>query len=370
MDSKKNIISIHNSIIQHFKQEQELLPILDRRIKELKYMYNNICSDSDIRDKLSTEIVEITKRYNTIQSNQNLNFYLLQSTILLDEYKKELEKPLQMNFMGNQNTVDNVKKNEITRKFMELVKKISPDNFDIPLSVSGNSNNVCLTCNKKDTFDNIIDTTNTVTCNYCGTEKDMLQSTFSYKDTDRINITTKYQYDRRVHFRECINQFQGKQNSTIKQEVYDKLIEQLDRHGLVRDGDLPQKIKYEQVTKYHIYIFLKEIGCSNHYEDLNLIYYTITGNELDDISHLEDVLMDDFDKLSQLYDEEYIKTKKISRKNFINTQYVLYQLLKRHKYPCARNDFTFLKTIERKGFHDDICSDLFKKLNWNFTQCF
>jgi hypothetical protein len=368
MNSKKNIIDIHNSIIQIFKQEKELLPVLERRFKELRYMYNNDIFSDDIREKISNEINEISERCDKIKSKQNLHFYLLQSTRLLEEYKKELEKPIEMNFMGIPTSVHNVRKDELTRKFMNLVQKTFPNKFN-HISITPN-NSTCLTCDRKNTFDKIIDSTNTIACSYCGTEKDVLQSTFSYKDTDRINITSKYQYDRRVHFRECINQFQGKQNSTIRQEVYDKVIEQLHLHGLVRDGDLPQKIKYDQVTKYHIYIFLKETGYANHYEDLNLIYHTITGNELDDISYLEDVLMEDFDKLSQLYDEEYIKTKKITRKNFINTQYVLYQLLKRHKYPCVRTDFTFLKTIERKGFHDDICSDLFKKLKWNFTQCF
>ena len=77
--------------------------------------------------------------------------------------------------------------------------------------------------------------------------------------------------------------------------------------------------------------------------------------------------MADFDTLSELYDREYIQTKKINRKNFINTQYVLYELLKRHKHACNIEDFNFLKTTERKAFHDNICSDLFKKLGWNFS---
>jgi hypothetical protein len=106
----------------------------------------------------------------------------------------------------------------------------------------------------------------------------------------------------------------------IRKEVYDKLIRQLELHGLVREGDLPKSIKYEKVTKFHIGLFLKEINSAKHYEDINLIYHVITGKALNDITHLEDVLMDDFDRLSDLYNEQYIKTKKIHRKNFINTR--------------------------------------------------
>ena len=96
----------------------------------------------------------------------------------------------------------------------------------------------------------------------------------------------------------------------------------------------------------------------------------MTGKPPDDISHLEDALLNDFEVLAALYDEKFIKTKLIDRKNFINTQYVLYQLLRRHKYPCKKEDFNILKTMDRKSFHDDVCSALFRHLNWNFSALF
>ena len=60
-------------------------------------------------------------------------------------------------------------------------------------------------------------------------------------------------------------------------------------------------------------------------------------------------------------------TMNINRKNFINTQYVLYQLLLRHKHSCKKEDFIILKTIDRKYFHDEICKSLFEHLGWNFS---
>ena len=58
---------------------------------------------------------------------------------------------------------------------------------------------------------------------------------------------------------------------------------------------------------------------------------------------------------------------KVSRVNFISTQYVLYQLLLKHKHPCKKEDFVILKTMDRKSFHDNIASELFAILNWSFT---
>ena len=73
---------------------------------------------------------------------------------------------------------------------------------------------------------------------------------------------------------------------------------------------------------------------------------------------------------TNLYDIKFRKNKKFTRKNFINTQYVLYQLLRKYNFPCKSSDFNILKTVERKTFHDDICRQLFNELKWNFKAIF
>ena len=363
MDNTKNIIDIHNSILQSFEQEYKLLPVIQQRVSDLSLMLPDVMPR--LRENLEKEIAELEERIRKIETQEEKHFYILKVTPVLEKYRHELSKPIEINFMGERNPVDTTLIQSIYAEFMKLIQSLAPDYYQL----DSIPNKACKTCNQ--IIEKIVESTNTIACMNCGTEQESLKFTFSYKDTDRINISTKYTYDRRLHFKECINQFQGKQNSTIKPEVYEKLIAHLVSHGLAsEDTTIPIKERFKNVTKNHISIFLKEIDCAHHYEDLNLIYHNITGKELDDISHLESVLMSDFDKLSKLYDEEYIKTKKITRKNFINTQYVLYQLLKRHKYPCVKTDFTFLKTIERKSFHDEVCSDLFKKLGWNFTCIF
>ena len=175
-------------------------------------------------------------------------------------------------------------------------------------------------------------------------------------------------YDRKVHFRDCVNQYQGKQNSTIEDKVYTDLIEQFDKHHmLVGDIHITSKERCKNITKNHIMIFLKELCYTKHYENVILIHYKLTGIKPDDIGYLEDKLINDFDVLSKLYDVKY---KHIDRKNFINTQFVLFKLLKRHKHKCKREDFTILKTIDLKSFQDDIVSDCFNTLNWNSYSSF
>ena len=78
--------------------------------------------------------------------------------------------------------------------------------------------------------------------------------------------------------------------------------------------------------------------------------------------------MDEFEQLTSTYDMLY-QTKHIkhSRKNFINSQYVLYQLLLKHNHICNKDDFALLKTLNTRKEHDLICKELFEYLGWNFT---
>ncbi len=362
----RNIFDIHHSILKSFEEEEQCLPTLEKRLHELQEFQTD-CTNIEIQKRVHDEIEHLSQTIESIRAREKRYFYLLKTTPILDAYKREISKPVEINFMGEKNTIDTSTTHRLFREYIHAVRPIYPE-IDIHMETTDKSKS-CIQCSHLN--ERMIHATNTVACAHCGTEQDSLKFTFSYKDTDRVNLSSKYTYDRRLHFKECMNQLQGKQNSTIKPIVYEKLIEQLVLHGIVSaDTSIPKEQRFATVKKSQLLLFLKEINFSNHYEDIHLIYHQLTGKPLDDISHLEQTLMNDFDTLSRLYDEEYIKTKKINRKNFINTQYVLFQLLKRHKYPCKKSDFTFLKTLERKNFHDEVCSHLFKLLGWNFTYMF
>jgi hypothetical protein len=358
-----DIVSIHERIIDQYKSQTNEMLHIANEITHLK----NIAKYPELlpyrgEQQIMIKINRLLDLQKQISTQESLHFYILQSTPLLESYKTLLNKPIKVSFMGKLEKPDTVEKDRIVKQYLTIASKYSF--HDIGYVESDTIDETIPPC----CDDPVIEYEySNATCINCGKQTDAFESTFSYKDTERINIITKYTYARSIHFRDCINQFQGKQNSTISDDVYTKLIEQFRLHNLVND-DLPDP--FQDVTKSHIYMFLREIEYPNHYEDVNLIYRHITGKVLDDISHLEAILIKDFDILNALYDEKYIKTKIIDRKNFINTKYVLYQLLRRHKYPCKKEDFQLLKTNERKAFHDEICAELFKQLGWNFSAIF
>src|SRR5690606_36346276 len=71
---------------------------------------------------------------------------------------------------------------------------------------------ICSIC-KHNKFDVINDTTHI--CRNCGNQKDIFNVSPSYKDTSRMNTSSRYMYKRCIHFKDCINQYQGKQNVNI-----------------------------------------------------------------------------------------------------------------------------------------------------------
>jgi len=355
--SEIDILYIDNKILQNFKDEKEKLSEYKNKLEDIQ-----CCLKIDnLRSNLTETLIKSEKTLSEyiidLETNHSKNFYIIETTDLIEKYKEILNKPVKMSFMGKSNKT-NKEKTAIINSYVEISNKY----VDIKINIEKKDKNVCKNCNNKD-FD--IEDGNIYICSNCSAQQFILKNVSSYKDIDRINISSKYLYDRRIHFRDCINQYQGKQNSTVHQKVYDDLEKEFELHHLISDDkNIPKKVRFKIITKEHINIFLKDLGYSKHYENTNLIHYNLTGIKPDDISHLEDKLLEDFDILTDMYDKMY---KNIDRKNFINTQFLLYALLVKHKHPCKKEDFSILKTVDRLNFHNDITNQLFQAIGWTYS---
>lgn len=364
-----DILSIHSDILQNFESKRQNIDIYKDKLHKLENTRKNKNLSQKIRNDLDYKIKKLQFYINDIETNKSENYYMMETADILNQYNDEIKKSFKVSFIGKTN-MDNSVKNNIISKYINIAIGYNC-NINIDTTKKKSNKIKCTNCNNK----NFDINENSYICIECGNVISFVDNQSSYKDNERVNISQKYTYDRKIHFRDCINQFQGKQNSTISDKIYDSLIEQFHLHSLLVDSN-DNKIKFQNITKDHIYLFLKETDNTKHYEDTVLIYCKLTGKKAPDISILEPKLLEDFDTLANLYDEKCKKDpsffQKIGteRKNFINTQYVLFQLLKRHKYKCKRSDFNILKTMDRQSYHDDICKELFEELNWNFSALF
>jgi hypothetical protein len=359
-----NVISLDAAMRNALETSSELKALKDK----LKQMKKAQSKSAEPDNQAWTQAIQnIKDKIKETSTNSRLRMYLVESAELVDTYKKILKQPIKMSFMGPVKASSN-EKDILEQKYMKIYEKYKQYAPNLEKIVQKNKSleankPVCLTpeCDSVE-FKTVNET---LVCEKCSCVQASIASTTSYADIDRINVSSRYLYDRKVHFRDCILQFQGRQNVTIDKSVYDSLENEFDRHHLlIGDKNTPVHIRFSKITKEHISMFLKELRLSKHYENVQLIHFNLTGKPPPDISRLEGVLLSDFEQLTMLYDEVY---RYEPRKNFINTQYTLFQLLKRHKYPCDVSDFSIIKTSERRDWHHRVCKNLFSKLNWNFT---
>lgn len=359
-----DILLIHQNILKKFDQEKQKIKKYEKEKKTIqKSLESNLTHR--MKSKLHKSLDTIENKIKDISNNNSYHFYIMESTETIEKYKDILQKPVVFSFFGKRDNKKTDKK-ELIQKYLKIASKyIDTKQKTNELSPDKKNISKCSNCFQS----NFHKIDNNEICLECGNVIQLSSTNSSYKDSERINMSAKYTYDRKVHFKDCINQYQGKQNVNILPEVYTKLTTQFKLHGLLIKSN-EKKVRFKKISRRHVFLFLKELGYSKHYEDIILIHYNLTGKKPDNISHLEPKLLEDFDLLVYQYDKKYKKNKKLSRKNFINTHYVLYQLLRRHKYPCKKTDFNILKSNERKSFHDKICKELFKDLGWNFTTTF
>jgi len=414
MDNAVDIVSIHNFLLRKYGQSENN-SVFSKEYDDWKDLYSHIQNNDSTKNTLSTKVImDVEDKLNIIRQkisdeDNRFHFYLINAIPILEQYKMLMKKKVKIHFIKTTDEENksveeqNPNVNDIIQTYMDIVRNYFADemekhewstfpkntrvvkkksvNKEVDFiiqettsdkderSLISKKKNNCTYCKNENANFRLFD--NHLVCDSCGfINQDGYQNNISYKDIDRVNMSSKYSYDRRTHFRDSINQFQGKQNVFVDKRVFDDIIEQLVLHQLIPENyqELPKGDGFRDITKEHIMLFLKETGHSKHYENSVFIYNEITGKIGPDISHLENILMNDFDKLADMYDKIYKNSDK--RKNFINTQYVLYQLLKRHRFPCKKEDFNILKTIDRKYYHDVITKDLFERLGWNFSATF
>lgn len=336
---------------------------------------NDDLKDVEISEQLKRKLNQ-QREADSMNSDDLKNFYLLDTVEIIQEYKHTLQTPIKINFLNNNNTQteEQTNKNQLVQKYIDRVKEFNLVDYsyiknDTNLNVSL-KNKKCSYC-KSSNLTESTEFTGVIICLNCGIQETTMNLANSirltHNDSKRVNICSKYSYDKKSHFLNCINQYQGKHKSGIDQTTIDLIEKELDKYNLVDHSKKTKKAKYRNVTKEHIFLFVKELKLTKCYGDVNLIHHLITGYPLNDISHLTDKLLHDFDHFVQMHYKLF--PNETERKNF-NYQQLLYQLLLRHKYPCNPAEFNFLKTIDRKYYHDEICRKIFENLGWNYSSLF
>lgn len=363
-----NILSLNATIYNRLNEDIEMSS------KQILFM-TNMLSNSDLTHESRKDLEEMRLKLIENQTTDRVEF-LRKTHSLINEYIKIINIPL---YSSEDNHEILQKKQNIVNEFLDIIYQLKKTKGWLDLEIPAvipivKQASYCCSCdnNNVDMFE--MDEYNNKICMCCANQDMCLETGITYKDYGRVNVINRFIYNRVIHFNDCIKQYQGKQNCKIPESVFENLEKKFLSHRLLiltdtKNIQRPDSVRYSTITRDHIILFLKDLKHTKQYENTNLIYYMLTNKRVDDITYLEDKLIEDFKKLICLYDEECNK-EKTERKNFLNSSYLLFQLLRRHGHQCKIENFSILKTVDRKIFHDEICKNLFSRLRWKFTNIF
>jgi hypothetical protein len=212
-----NIFSLDKQIKTKLENmnKEELTTRLSR-IQEIDKIITKF--KKEMGDKYYEELLKYKKELeNEINDSEktNLIFYTRQSAPILSEFKEHLKTTVKINFMRK--SVSNIvidKKKNLIKDFLEVAKEyINLDSIEDTCLDKINNNCNC----GGDDFDE--SDSYIKICKKCGEIIIVFGSLTSYKDYERVNISSRYTYDRKSLFRENVYQYQGKQNTTITSDI-------------------------------------------------------------------------------------------------------------------------------------------------------
>ncbi len=338
-----NVESLHKRQLHNFDKEYNKLPLYEKQLSCL-LLEKDSCNKQQIQ-KLKQKIQDL-------KSKKDEKKYFLNTSFMLYDYhqgteidiKEQIDKPFMDNMINKTQTTS---KGDLLGKFINLIDNSS---FDYEEKIKCKKNiSLCNDCLVEKI---IIEADSILVCPECGNSEYVILNNDkpNYKEiTTDVNC---FAYKKKNHFKEILNQIQGKESTTIPEEVYQKILIELKK----------TRIKPQDVKKQKIRDILKKIGHTKYYEHRSNIIYKIKGIPPITLSReIEDRLLLMFDELLK----PYAKCCPKNRRNFLNYYYVIRKLceLLGLKEILKIEHLPQLKSRKKLAEHDQIWKDMIKILN-------
>ena len=168
------------------------------------------------------------------------------------------------------------------------------------------------------------------------------------------NNVIKGNYSRLEHFEDCIKVYKGK--NILK--MSDKDIKQIE------DYFEENYRENEIITRRELAKVCKVLGKKSIKGNENALLMRINPSVSDDISHLEEDIINDFKSFSKEYD--VLARDGLFGKKFVYSQLVLLHLLRRKGHDYKSENFTMIKNKKTMKKYNDICRLIFERLGWKF----
>jgi hypothetical protein len=318
-----NVESLHKKQIGQFEKEYNKISLFEKQLEEL---YQNKNQHKHKIEKLKQKIQEL-------KNKKDEKEYFLNTSFMLYNYHKgkkiQIDNQIEKPFMDNMiNKTETTSKGDLLGKFINLIDNTNTDYIEKVKHKKNTS--ICQDCLIEKM---IIQAESMLVCPECG------NSEYIILNNDKPN------------YKEILNQIQGKESTTIPEEVYQKILAELKKI----------RVKTKDVTKQKIRDILRKIGHAKYYEHRSNIIYKIKGIPPITLSReIEDRLLLMFDDLLKPYAKCCPKT----RRNFLNYYYVIRKLCEilGLKEILKTEHLPQLKSRKKLAEHDQIWKEMMKIL--------
>ena len=351
-DSRTTLNDLHEKQLQLFDLEAKSLNKLNEELKE-NYLKLDIIKNNQQRVIIKDKIKSLEEQISNINNNTKVINYLLDFIPFANKIQTESEEPETINRKGIlDNFVNSKIDNSKIQLYNEYIKKFNPEGVNkIPLVKE--IINKCSKCNSEDFITDYRQCLEI--CNNCGKSEYLLilpsnPSNIYTEDTKQVNY---FEYKRKNHFIECLNQLQAKENTKIPDKIINDLTNEFKKYNITDPNLLTPKL----VKQY-----LKKLNYSKYYEHIPVIINEFCGIKAPKMtSEFEEQLKILFDNIQEPF-KKHSEIVNPKRKNFLNYNYILYKMCELLGKTNFLHCFPLLKSREKLYEHDliwkGICSDL------------
>ena len=363
-----NIIKIHEAIMTRFAYEEAEIPGLRTQVQTSQQGLHPGMTINERRQYLQ-HVNSMQSRLEDLQNRTALTNYLGRSLSILKAYKlvsSDASKGIvSIRRLGQKQEADPEKianRLNIIQQYLEIAR----DYIILDVVQISQIKARCPGCGI-DFSQVMIDEESGLCICDCGVERENLSQHSLYKNSTRVNIGNRNNYEDWENFEKALIRYQGRQQNKPPQKLYD----QLDAYYRKIQKSLGAEIrarpslsdgKKEGTSRQMMLDALCETNNTAYYDDVNLVMNVYWGWKLPDVAHLETQIMQDYYSTQQVYNSEPHQGRDAS----LNTQFRLYVHLLAVGHRCCRDDFKIQTSRDSLEFHQEMWKKMCDKTGVKF----
>lgn len=314
-----------------------------------------------MREKSLNKIKELDREMAIVGSEKRYEEYMSKTKDLLIIYKKYIRVKTWVftsnadedDVTNNMNDED-LKRISIIEKYLDIASAYVE--IDV-IRINDAPTNVCIGCGFSLT--NVVPSADgTILCpvESCYTEHAHISLTKTSKDNNRTNNASAD--DESIeNFLRAFIRYQGWQTDRIDQQVYLKLDEYFNKSNRPSRSDilaLPLNNRRRKGDTDHrmLYNALSNIGCTEYYEDCNLIGNVYWGWILPNVMQYKNTIIDHYNKTQKVF--YLIPIEQRERISSLGTQYRLWRHLQLVGCECYIDEFRIAENPESLRIHNTL----------------